>query len=240
MNILDGIMLSELCVLSNFTFLTGASHPEEYMCRAAELGMGALAIADVNSVAGIVRAHARAREMARLAAEHARAVERDGPIGPPKPAHLPDPPGLSAPRLIPGARLVLQCGLSMTALPRDRAAWGRLCRLLTLGRQRAPKGDCELHLEDLLAPGAVEGLHLLLHPPQVRSGQRGAGEWLPRARALTRRLGGQMHLVLTPGYDGQDRVRLAAQAGLARGLHLPVMASSAPLMHESRRRRMAA
>ena len=49
----------ELSATSNFTFLTGASHPEEMMRRAAELGMPALAIADVNSVAGIVRAHTR-------------------------------------------------------------------------------------------------------------------------------------------------------------------------------------
>jgi DNA polymerase III alpha subunit len=47
---------AELSVTSNFTFLTGASHPEEMMRRAAELGLPALAIADDNSVAGIVRA----------------------------------------------------------------------------------------------------------------------------------------------------------------------------------------
>jgi DNA polymerase III alpha subunit len=48
---------AELSVTSNFTFLTGASHPEEMMRRAAELGLPALAIADENSVAGIVRAY---------------------------------------------------------------------------------------------------------------------------------------------------------------------------------------
>jgi DNA polymerase III alpha subunit len=48
---------AELSVTSNFTFLTGASHPEEMMRRAAELGLPALAIADDNSVAGIVRAY---------------------------------------------------------------------------------------------------------------------------------------------------------------------------------------
>ena len=52
----------ELSALTNFTFLTGASHPEEMIARAAEMGMAALAVADVNSVAGIVRAHTKARE----------------------------------------------------------------------------------------------------------------------------------------------------------------------------------
>jgi hypothetical protein len=71
---------AELSVTSNFTFLTGASHPEEMMRRAADLGLPAPAIADDHSVAGIMRAHVEAREIAR----------RDG----------------SAPRLIPAARIV--------------------------------------------------------------------------------------------------------------------------------------
>ena len=127
----------ELSTLTNFTFLTGASHPEEMMTRAAELGMPALAVADVNSVAGIVRAPTKAREIAR-----------DG--GP-------------RVRLIPAARIVLADGFQVTALPRDRAAWGRLCRMLSAGQLRAPKGECHLHLADLLDWGA--GLELLLLPP---------------------------------------------------------------------------
>ena len=47
-------MFSELSITSNFSFLQGASHPEEYMERGALLGLSAIAIADVNSVAGIV------------------------------------------------------------------------------------------------------------------------------------------------------------------------------------------
>lgn len=47
---------AELSALSNFTFLKGASHPEELVRRGALLGLTALAIADENSVAGIVRA----------------------------------------------------------------------------------------------------------------------------------------------------------------------------------------
>ena len=58
-------MFAELSITSNFTFLTGASHPEEYMERAAFLGYPAIAIADVNSVAGIVRAHSQAQKIAR-------------------------------------------------------------------------------------------------------------------------------------------------------------------------------
>jgi len=59
-------MFAELSITSNFTFLTGASHPEEYMQRAAELGLSAIAIADTNSVAGIVRAWTEAKQTERL------------------------------------------------------------------------------------------------------------------------------------------------------------------------------
>ena len=56
---------AELCVTSNFTFLTGASHPEELVTRAAELGLAAIAITDRNSVAGVVRAYSALKELAR-------------------------------------------------------------------------------------------------------------------------------------------------------------------------------
>ncbi|MEN8176037.1 MAG: PHP domain-containing protein, partial [Pseudomonadota bacterium] len=54
---------AELHCLSNFTFLTGASHPEELVLRAREAGYRALAITDECSLAGVVRAHAAAREL---------------------------------------------------------------------------------------------------------------------------------------------------------------------------------
>ncbi len=161
---------AELDITSNFTFLTGGSHPEEYIGRAALLGIGAIAIADENSVAGIVRAHTAAREIAR----QVRLLAKADPIGPPRPAHISKPPSApvhTVPRLIPAARIVLQDGFTVTALPRDRAAWGRLCRLLTLGRRRADKGDCQLRFDDLVDWAA--GLELLLHPRRERQARHG-------------------------------------------------------------------
>ncbi len=54
-------------------------------------------------------------------------------------------------KLLVGARLDLACGNSLLCFPTERAAYGRLSRLLSLGRRRAPKGECELHLGDLEA-----------------------------------------------------------------------------------------
>ncbi|MCA3510736.1 MAG: error-prone DNA polymerase [Rhodobacter sp.] len=199
---------AELSVTSNFTFLTGASHPEEMMRRAADLGLPALAIADDNSVAGIVRAHVEAREIAR----------RDG----------------SAPRLIPAARIVTRDGLTVTLLPRDRAAWGRLCRLLTDGRRRTQKGECALFAEDLFHWG--EGQEMLLHPV---ARDRAAGDWMALAQRLITRFPGQVWLLMAPRYDGQDRARFDRLARLADRLGIATVASALPMMHHGARRRLA-
>ena len=76
-------MFCELTITSNFTFLTGASHPEEYMNRAALLGIEAIVIADDNSVAGIVRAHTEARKIAIAVKERQDFDAIWGLIGPP-------------------------------------------------------------------------------------------------------------------------------------------------------------
>jgi len=242
----------ELSVTSNFSFLVGASHPEEYIERAAFLGLSALAIADENAVAGIVRAHARAREIARVVQERIEQEAREGVIGPPRPAQLPKPPSrdiTTVPRLVPGARLVLADGLSVTALPRNREAWGRLCRLLSRGRLRAEKGACLLRLDDLLE--LCEGMELLLHPPSgtgigdgetgppAAHAQRGAGAWMPQAERVTRRFPGAVHLVLSPVYDGHDPARFDRGAALAARLRIDTVASATPMMHHGRRRKLA-
>ena len=197
---------AELHCRSNFSFLTGASHPEEMVMRAAELGLAAIAIADVNSVAGIVRAHVKAREVAR----------DGGPVV----------------RLIPAARLVLRDGFTVTALPQDRAGWGRLSRLLTLGRRRAPKGVCDLGLDDLLEWG--DGLTLLIHPHTRMDG------WRTQAERLVHRFGESCNLVLAPRYDGQDVARFARGMRVAAGLGIAAVASALPMMHHGARRKLAA
>ncbi|EAQ01661.1 DNA polymerase III, alpha subunit [Pseudooceanicola batsensis HTCC2597] len=229
-------MFSEISATSNFTFLTGASHPEEYMARAEQLGLEAVAIADENSVAGIVRAHQKAREIARAIRDREAWEATHGPMGPLKPGHVPPRP--KAPRLIPAARLVLSDGMEITALPETRIGWARLCRLISRGRLRAPKGDCLLHIEDLLDNG-MEALRLVLHPSRAITDPRGAGDWPKRARRLTRRFGGQMSLALTPAYDGQDKARFDTHAAMAADLGIETVTSARPMMHHARRRRLA-
>jgi len=70
---------TELQVTSNFSFLRGASHPEELVEYAALLGYSAIAITDYNTLAGIVRAHAAARKHAIRIIPACRLVLMDGP-----------------------------------------------------------------------------------------------------------------------------------------------------------------
>src|SRR5947209_10921356 len=131
------VAYAELAVTTNFSFLRGASHAEELVEHAETLGIAALGIADRNSVAGVVRAHVAARELA----------EKERNI-----------------KIIVGARLVFADHTpDILAYPRDRAAWGRLTRLLSLGKLRAQKGDCSLGVADLM--DFIAGLNLIVMPP---------------------------------------------------------------------------
>ncbi|MFT4830231.1 MAG: DNA polymerase III alpha subunit, partial [Halioglobus sp.] len=174
---MPGMAFAELSITSNFSFLSGASHPEEFARRAAELGLPAIAVADLNSVAGVVRAHQALREIARGAEARLRdtAPPTTQNAATPSPAALrisgigdDGAPIRSLPRLLPAARIALECGTTFTALPTDRAAWGRLMRLLTLGKRRAQKGACVLHAADLIAH--ADGMILLLHPGDPLAG----------------------------------------------------------------------
>ena len=173
---------AELCAMSNFTFLRGASHPEELVARAAELGLAALAVVDRNSVAGVVRAHVALREMRRAADEGGVvAVRGQRRLDPSSRQECGAGGGLAVagvlPRLIVGARLVLEdSALDWVALPMDRAGWSRLVRLLSLGKRRAGKGECRLTRADLEEWGA--GMVLIGLPCEAEGASEAApGGW---------------------------------------------------------------
>ena len=128
---------AELHCRTNFSFLEGASHPDELVNRAAELGYAALAVTDRNSVAGVVRAHAAAKEA-----------------------------GL---KLLIGAEVTPADAPPVVLLATDRKAYGNLCRLLTLGRRRAPKGECELTFADVAdhADGLLACVPLVRRPSEA-------------------------------------------------------------------------
>jgi DNA polymerase III alpha subunit len=107
--------------------------------------------------------------------------------------------------------------------------------VLSVGRLRAEKGQCILHLDDLL--GHARGLELLLHAPG-HAPEHVTKDWRRAASRLTRALGPQVTLLMAPSYDGQDKPRFAAAERLARDLGVQTVASARPLMHHGARRRL--
>ncbi|MFN3576631.1 MAG: error-prone DNA polymerase [Tabrizicola sp.] len=247
------IPYAELCVTSNFTFLTGASHPEELVTRAAELGLSAIAITDRNSVAGVVRAFSALKELARLRNEAQAEAAVAGPTirsqrvkdhssrqTVPHFTGQTDAPAMSdapLPKLIAGARLVLtDSAVEWLALPTDLAAWSRLTRLLSIGKRRAAKGECHLQRADLVEWGKGMVLIALSPDPLDDPGPKSTRGDL---RAIGRAFPGQCFLGAAPRYDGRDQIRFDRIGILAQEVSQPMVAVGDVLMHRSARRPLA-
>ncbi len=188
---------AELQVTSNYSFLRGASHPEELVRQARGLGHCALAITDRNTLAGIVRAHRAAKEA-----------------------------GL---RLIVGCRLDLDDRQSILCFPIDRAAYGRLCRLLTRGKRRAAKAECRLGYDDLVEFGAGQVVGAL--PPDQPDAA--FARFLDR---LSADFAGAAYLAAQHLYRGDDAKRLHRLANLAARQGLKLVATNDVLYHVPERR----
>ena len=229
-------MFAELSIISNFTFLTGASHPEEYMMRAALLGLPAIAITDVNSVTGIVRAHSAARDIKRLVKDR----ESKDLIGPPRPQNIKKPPSLSLntiPRLVPGSKLQLIDGFEVTVLPKSRRGWGTLCRCLSKGRLRNNKGLCDLVISEVIEE--LDEVVLLIHAPEAPWNPENSKLWLENSTRLKSKFKQGVYVVLTPEYDGIDPKRFEHIMKLSQIIRCDLIASAHPIMHHSKRRKLA-
>ncbi|MCO5100432.1 MAG: error-prone DNA polymerase [Burkholderiaceae bacterium] len=197
---------AELHCVSNFSFLRGASHPEELVERAHALGYSALAITDECSLAGVVRAHLRARDTGLplvVGAEFSlREVFDDD------------------------ARLVL--------LATTRDGYGNLSELITRSRMRAPKGRYRL-LADDIAEGVDDCLALLVPSPAVAVDGPGAvpaaERLLGQARFLRERFDGRCWLGVPLLVRGHDAALLEATRRISGTIGLPRTAVGDVLCH---------
>ena len=195
------VRYAELHCCTNFSFLEGASHPDELVARAAELGYAALAITDRASLAGVVRAHVAAKEA-----------------------------GL---KLLIGAEVSPIDAPEVLLWATDRAAYGRLSTLLTLGRRAAPKGECLLTFDDVArhADGLLAGVLL------AACGLAGAPA-KPQAALLRYRelFADRCYAVAELHRGADDRRRLGQMRRLAREAGLPLVAANDVHYHARRRR----
>ncbi|MBM3999321.1 MAG: DNA polymerase III subunit alpha [Planctomycetes bacterium] len=193
------IAYAELHCLSNFTFLEGASHPEELVLRAKALDYAALAVTDRNTLAGAVRAHQAAKDA-----------------------------GL---RLIIGAEITPDDGPPIVVWAPTRAAYGRLARMITVGRRQAPKGRFSLSLEQFAehADGLLAGVPVSL----AMTGEAPA-RWRSDALAVYADVlgGGDRCSLLAESHWGPDDARYLARCGaLADRYGLPLMIAGGVLYH---------
>ncbi|MBC7456406.1 MAG: error-prone DNA polymerase [Massilia sp.] len=211
---------AELFCLSNFTFLHGASHAEELVARAAQLGYAALALTDECSLAGVVRAHAEAKKVALplLIGAHFHLKNADG-----------------------------SAALSLLLLAQNRNGYGNLAELITLARTRSEKGSYHLTLADLAAPSAsstpsappAPHAHLLHLPdclaillPAYPGTQAGDSERLQAQAAwLAATFPGRAWIGLTLLYRAFDAAHRAAIGDVALEHALPVTALGHVCMH---------
>ncbi|MFP6745725.1 MAG: error-prone DNA polymerase, partial [Alphaproteobacteria bacterium] len=197
------IAYAELQVTSNFSFLRGASHPDELVVAAAALGHGAIGITDRNTLAGVVRAHGAARRL-----------------------------GL---RLVVGARLDFVCGFSVLCFPMDRAAYGRLSRLLTLGKRRAPKGECHITRDNLYEYGESQ-IVVALPPDRADCSLVSSPAFARRLEDLRWHFGDRCYVAAQHLYRGDDGCHLAQLARLAGRLGVPLVATNDVHAHTPERR----
>lgn len=198
---------AELQCQSNFSFLQGASHPEELAARAAELGYAALAITDECSLAGVVRAHMEAKTQKLPLLIGATFRLRAGPDAAP---------------------------LDLTLLAQTREGYGNLSELITLARIRAPKGEYRLAPEDFTAP--PPGYEHLRHLPEclaILSPVYGDApdRMAQQARWLAATFPHRAWVGLTLLYRSRDDLHRAAVDHAARAAELPVVALGQVQMH---------
>ncbi|MFC0202220.1 error-prone DNA polymerase [Paracoccus rhizosphaerae] len=131
-------------------------------------------------------------------------------------------------RLIVGCRLDLHCGMSVLVYPTDRAAYSRLCRLLSIGKGRAGKGACHLDWADLQVH--AEGLLAVLVPDMADD------TCALHLRRLRDTFGDRAYLALTLRRRPNDQLRLHELSNLAMRMRVPTVVTNDVLFHEPSRR----
>ncbi|WP_183675771.1 MULTISPECIES: error-prone DNA polymerase [unclassified Janthinobacterium] len=199
---------AELFCLSNFSFLHGASHAQELVARAVQLGYKALAMTDECSLAGVVRAHATAKRAGfpLIIGAHFHLTQADG-----------------------------SPGLSLLALVQDREGYGNLSELITMARTRAAKGRYLLTADDFAAPSpefshlqGLPGCLMILLPsypaqPETVSAQ---GAWVAATFGAER-----CSIGLNLLQRAQDDAHRTAVLNAGHALGLPVVAVGHVCMH---------
>jgi error-prone DNA polymerase len=205
---------AELHCRSNFTFLVGASQPEEMVERAAAKVYSALALTDECSVSGVVRAHLAAREASLhfICGSEILLTTQSG--------H-------------PHARIVF--------LAQNKLGWGNLCECITLARRRAAKGSYSALVTDvegknIQAPhlAGMPGCLALLLPEADATVE----SLFAQAMWLKTWFPERAWIVAPRPLLMDDELRLWVVEQVAERTGLRILASASPVMHTSKRKKV--
>ena len=216
-------MFAELLACSCFSFLRGASHPEEIVGRAKELGLSAVALCDRDGLYGSARAFLAAREIEQRVIVGAELTVGLGP----RPVRA-----RSASRKAPRD---VDERPTLALLVENRTGYGNLCRLLTRAHADLPKGESLLDLAWL--PEHAAGLTAIVPAPRCPGDPTTPP---PELLASVRdAFGDRAALAMHRHRDGFDGARLEAVLGWSQRYALPIVASARPLCHHPERKPLA-
>ncbi len=211
---------AELHCVSNFSFLRGASHPEELLGRAIALGYAGLALTDECSFAGAARAH--------IALRNARTTI-------PAAQHF---------RLLHGTEIRLADGPLLVLLAQNRNGYGNLSELVTRARRAAGKG--RYHIDraafDTHEPLLRDTVALLIAEPAHGAPSQGGGcddAMLHRNAAwLRERFDDRAAIACELLRGPDDAMRLRSLQSLARHYGMPLAAAGGVHMHVRSRKKL--
>lgn len=218
---------AELHCRSNFSFLTGASHPGELVARAAQLGYAAIAITDECSFAGVVRAHDEAKALHDAVRKDEKNPDAPAPI-----------------RLVVGSEFTLEAaggvpGCRLVLLAMNREGYAQIGGLITRGRMRSAKGSYRLAIGDLDAalagaghPDGLPDCQALLIPRR----EEDDATRLAQARWLASRFGARASIAVTLLMNADDAEHVERLLALGAASGVALAAAGDVLMHARSRK----
>ena len=188
-----------LWVKSNYSFLEGASHPDELVEEAHRLGIQSMALTDRDGVYGMVRAHVATRDL-----------------------------GI---RLLVGAEVTLFDETGILLVATSRRGYGHLCRLLSAGRLRSPKGESRVHWHEV-CEHAEDILAVLPYSRSVLAAD-GGQDFVDQDAALQLReaFGDRLYLMVARHREGCDRLLERQLRARADALGIGIVAGVEVLYH---------
>ncbi|AKT42232.1 error-prone DNA polymerase [Chondromyces crocatus] len=216
---------AELLGRSSFSFLEGASHPDELCERAGEIGLAALALCDRNGLYGSARAHSAAKKLGQ------RVIVGSELTLEPTLA----PSSSEVPKVAEGARGRGAAGPvpSVALLVEEHAGYANLCRLLTAAHAEHEKGDAGIGVEAVAAAAAGLTAVVPLDPAVPMEA------WEAVLGPLREGFGERVHVATWRRLDGRDPARAAAARAMAARFGVSVIASARPLYHHPSRKPVA-